>query len=409
MTVVSLLGGLLLFFTTAMAPAWAGTALVVGGIGQPTVPDWVMSNLLKGRFQDDTRVDIEWPAEARPYTRGTHTLGQSVDIGTERLYEAIMNSEEPITVVGMSGGSLVVDETLRKLLANPNEAPAKEDLTFVIIADSSRQAFINRTKYSSRLDYTYQPAPETQYDVIVVTGEYDGFADFPDRWWNFTAVLNAYAGVLTEHIPTAFADLDTVPLENITITYNDLGGETKHYLVPAATLPLVKLFPGLKSREAELKRIIDSAYKRNDPVTGSNVATATAVAPTETEVVEEVVDEEPDTAALTETAKSAPATKESDDAVVEDVKDEAVVEDGDEAVTEDEDDAIAEDEDDAIAEDEDDAIAEDEDDAVADDDSDKPESASGDDEGSDDSADNESSGNADSSDSGASSDSGNES
>ncbi|PQP51107.1 PE-PPE domain-containing protein [Mycolicibacterium austroafricanum] len=276
----SLLAASVLSFTTALAPATAGTALVVGGVGQPTVPDWVMENLLAGRFADDTREDIYWPAEAKPYTTGTRTLGQSVAEGTENLYEAIMTSSVPITVVGMSGGSLVVDETMRRLLVNPDEAPIPADLTFVIIADSSRQQFINRIKYSSRFDYTYRPAPETQYDVIVVTGEYDGFADFPDRWWNFTAVLNAYAGVLTEHIPTAFADLDEVPSENITITVNDLGGTTTHYLVPAKTLPLVKLFPGLKAREAELKRQIDSAYKRNDVTTAS---TSLLAAPTVTE------------------------------------------------------------------------------------------------------------------------------
>ncbi|QZT64965.1 PE-PPE domain-containing protein [Mycolicibacterium austroafricanum] len=276
----SLLAASVLSFTTALAPATAGTALVVGGVGQPTVPDWVMENLLAGRFADDTREDVYWPAEARPYTTGTRTLGQSVAVGTDNLYAAIMNSAVPITVVGMSGGSLVVDETMRRLLQNPGEAPTPADLTFVIIADSSRQQFINRIKYSSRLDYTYQPAPDTQYDVIVVTGEYDGFADFPDRWWNFTAVLNAYAGVLTEHIPTAFADLDEVPSENITITVNGVGGTTTHYLVPAKTLPLVKLFPGLKAREAELKRQIDSAYKRND-VTAASASLLAAPAATE--------------------------------------------------------------------------------------------------------------------------------
>jgi hypothetical protein len=276
--VVSLLAASVLSFTAAIAPATAGTALVVGGVGQPTLPDWVMSNLLGGRFVDDVREDIYWPAEAKPFTPGSRTLGQSVAVGTDNLYAAILSSEEPITVVGMSGGSLVVDETLRRLLANPDAAPSPDSVTFVIIADSSRQQFINRTKYSSRLDYTYQPAPETQYDIIVVTGEYDGFADFPDRWWNFTAVLNAYAGVLTEHIPTAFADLDNVPLKNITVTVNSVGGTTTHYLVPAATLPLVKLFPHLKGREEALKRQIDSAYKRNDVPAANRASLASAPA-----------------------------------------------------------------------------------------------------------------------------------
>ena len=280
-TVVSLLAVFFLSLSAAFAPAWAGTALVVGGVGQPTVPDWVMKELLNDRFVNDTRHDIYWPAQAKPFTTGSYTLGQSVAIGVDNLLAEISAATEPITVVGMSGGSLVVDDTMRRLLEDPSTAPGVDDITFVIIADSSRQSFINRTKYSSRLDYTYQPAPETQYDVVVVTGEYDGFADFPDRWWNFTAVLNAYAGVLTEHIPTAFADLDAVPLENVTITYNSVGGKTTHYLVPASTLPLVKLFPGLKSREEELKRQIDAAYKRNDPVPAARTAATVAAVQTD--------------------------------------------------------------------------------------------------------------------------------
>ncbi len=115
------------------------------------------------------------------------------------------------------------------------------------------------------------------------------FADFPDRWWNFTAVLNAYAGIITEHIPTALANLDAVPADYITVTYNDLGGKTTHYLVPAKTLPLVKLFPSLKAREATLKVQIDSAYKRNDPV--SAVSAATFAAPQELAATEDTEDE----------------------------------------------------------------------------------------------------------------------
>lgn len=287
-TVVSLLGAFLLMVTTAL-PAMAGTTLVVGGIGQPTLLESTMNLLLNRKWKDDDLEDIYWPAQAKPFTSGTYTLGQSVAIGVTNLTNAIMTAEVPITVVGMSGGSLVVDETMRHLLTMGDDAPAKQDLTFYIIADSSRQSFINKTQYSSRLDYTYQPAPQTQYDVVVVTGEYDGFADFPDRWWNFTAVLNAYAGIITEHIPTALANLDAVPADYITVTYNDLGGKTTHYLVPATTLPLVKLFPSLKSREATLKAQIDKAYKRNDAV--NTVTAATFAAPQEVAVTDETEDE----------------------------------------------------------------------------------------------------------------------
>lgn len=103
-------------------------------------------------------------------------------------------------MVGLSAGSLVVNEVLRQMDADP-DAPDKNEITFIVVADSSRQSLIDKARYDPRFDYTYQPAPETKYDIIVVTGEYDGMADFPDRWWNLLAVANAVAGSIFVHVP----------------------------------------------------------------------------------------------------------------------------------------------------------------------------------------------------------------
>ncbi|MEZ0343069.1 PE-PPE domain-containing protein [Mycobacterium sp. pV006] len=261
---------------TATGGGAASTALIIGGIGQPTMPDLLMAPVLGGAFWGQERINVQWPAQAAPFTKGK-TLGASVNEGAENMKAAIkaalenltrdengnvLNGEK-VTVVGLSGGSLVVDEVLRELSVDAN-APSKEHIEFVLIADSSRQKIINRVKYNSRFDYTYQPAANTPYNTVVVTGEYDGMADFPDRWWNFLALMNAVAGAIVMHIPSAMADLSKVPEANITREVNEHGGITTHYLVPAKTLPLVLLIPSLKPREAELKARIDKGYSRND-------------------------------------------------------------------------------------------------------------------------------------------------
>ncbi|MBB2993587.1 hypothetical protein FHR72_005097 [Mycolicibacterium iranicum] len=270
-----------LALTTATTGGAASSALIIGGISTPSMSDVIMAPLLGGAFKDQQRVSVNWPAQAGPMTgKGDLTLGASIAQGETNLNTQINSAlgrlakdakgnylpGEKVTVVGLSAGSLVVDEVLRDLAASSN-APGKDQITFVMVADSSRQKLIDDARYNSKFDYTYRPAPETKYDVIVVTGEYDGMADFPDRWWNTLAIMNAVAGSLFVHVPVMYADLSKVPAKNIDVDVNSQGGTTTHYLVPTEKLPLVRMFPSLASREAELKAKIDKGYSRNDVVT----------------------------------------------------------------------------------------------------------------------------------------------
>ncbi len=291
----------LLAMSTA-TPGWAvSTAIVIGGIGTPSLHDVVMSELLGGALRDyDQRVSVNWPAEARPYTGADDmTLGQSIEIGQANLdahidaalaqLERDANGDplegEVVTVVGLSAGSLVVTETLRSWEADDGEDPDADEINFVVVADSSRQEIIDDTEeYNETYDYTYRQPPDTIYDTVEVTGEYDGMADFPDRF-SLTAIQNALIGSALVHVPTMFSDLSEVPKQNITVTENALGGATAHYLVPAETLPLVQANPRLAPREAELRATIDRAYSRNDP---ANVA-ARLAGPDVPESIREII------------------------------------------------------------------------------------------------------------------------
>ncbi|WP_236695295.1 PE-PPE domain-containing protein [Mycolicibacterium chubuense] len=259
--------------------------------------DIMMAPLLEGAFKNQTRTSVTWPAQAGPYSgKGDMTLGASIAVGIPNL-EAAINTAlgnlsrdaqgnpingEKVTVVGLSAGSLVVNEVLRDWVKS-GEMPDPEDVTFIVVEDSSRQKLINDVKYSSKFDYTYQPPPITPYDIVVITGEYDGMADMPDRPFNFLAIMNAMAGSIVVHVPvmytTSMAELAALEgTKYYTEDTNIKGGVTKHYLVPTATLPLVQLMPWLKPKEAELKAKIDKGYSRNDPATATAAKTA-AVAP----------------------------------------------------------------------------------------------------------------------------------
>lgn len=309
----------------------ANTALVIGGISTPSMADALMSPLLGGKFKDQQRVSVKWPAQAGPMTgKGDLTLGASIAQGATNLNAQIdaalaqLKSGEKVTVVGLSAGSLVVNEILRELDEGA-DAPGKDKITFVVVADSSRQKVISRTRYNANLDYTYQTAPETKYDIIVVTGEYDGMADFPDRL-NLLAIVNAVAGGIFVHIPVMYADLSKVPARNISVEMNSEGGTTTHYLVPAEKLPLVRLFPSLANREAELKAKIDAAYSRNDVVAVSAPKAAVFAAAPAPAAPTAVV-QTPSAAQVPDSVAASLRTAKADAAVEDTVVEDTVVED----------------------------------------------------------------------------------
>ena len=326
----SLVASALLAFSS---PSWASSsALVIGGLDTPQLHDIIMAQILGDLTHGQERVSVNWPAEAGPYTgSGDMTLGQSIAVGIDNLNAEIaaalgrltrdengnVVNGEKVTVIGLSAGSLVTTEVLRQMAADPNAVGADE-ISFYLVADSSRQELIKDSKYNPKYDYTYQPAPDTVYDTHVVTGEFDGLADMPDRWWNLTAVVNAMAGAIVVHIPVMFADLDDVPAENIKVTTNALGGTTTHYLVPTEELPLVTLLPFLRPFEESLRASVERGYKRYDDV--PSAARTAAVATLAAEPAEAVVEDTEDTT-VPEPVKAVEESADTKDTVPVDVAD----------------------------------------------------------------------------------------
>lgn len=270
-----------LALSTSTTAAAANTALMVNGIGAGQLTEIAMANILGGMFgKNYVRENVPWPQQSRPVTGlDSLTLTESIAQGVvnldAELTEALaqLGPGESVTLVGLSAGALVVDDMMRELANDPN-APDKSKIKFVVVADSSRIGF-NKNRYDGIIGYQYRTPVDSKFDTIAVAAEYDGFADFPDRWWNFLAVANALAGTVVQHVPTMLTNLSTVPESNITVTTNSLGGVTTSYLIPAKRLPLVILLPFLAPQEADLRKTIDSAYARND-----NKGTAAAVAAT---------------------------------------------------------------------------------------------------------------------------------
>jgi hypothetical protein len=303
MRVIGSKGAVLLALVVAMlialpASAMAATVLMVGGLAQKTLDDYTMGLALGGEFGPQTpwkRVSVSWPADAAPFW-GTMNLADSVAEGTANLIAAIKSTYNstsgPITVLGTSAGTIVVDEAMRAL-ANDPTAPPKSAVNFVVLADATqRPGFVPGgiwNPFDTLSGYTYVAPPTTPYNLTVVTYEYDGWADFPDRWWNFYAVSNAIVGGFLLHAATWFVDLPTVDGDlstvdgdmDITTTTNSMNGVTTSYFVHPKTLPLVQLYPSLAPLQDWLKEQIDAGYSRNDQTAGASsaVTASAAIAP----------------------------------------------------------------------------------------------------------------------------------
>ncbi len=266
---------------TAVKFTLTATVLAVGGIGFPTVDQATMKAALGGLFDDGTNtfVNVPWPGQVAPF-KGTLTLGQSIAIGTENFYSALVSTPGPKIASGVSGSTMVINEVMRRLIDDP-DAPPPEELSFVIIGDAERSILPALTPFfgtrPDALEYTVRPIPVTPYDVMVITAEYDGLADWPDRPWNLVAVFNALAGTgiwpgfRSVHWDAIWQDPTTVPAENITTTVNDKGGVTTTYLIPSAELPMLQPLRNhgvpestITVLNAVLKPLVDLGYRRND-------------------------------------------------------------------------------------------------------------------------------------------------
>jgi hypothetical protein len=272
------------------------TALILSGDDYPVIDDATMRAILNGYFDADTRVNIYWPAQIYPVS-GPHalTLGQSIAGGVTNLDAAIRSTPGQKIAAGISGSSQVLDEEMRRL-ANDPTAPGPDELSFVVIGDANRGILRSfHGFYLPVLDYV-PTVPVTAYDVTVVTKEYDGFGDWPDRQWNLLADLNAFVGTGTipgftsVHYESIWADLSQVPATNVTTTTNSKGGTTTTYVVPTDELPLLSPLRAhgvpektIAALNKILKPIVDAGYSRNDkpfnPFWG-HVSRATSVAKT---------------------------------------------------------------------------------------------------------------------------------
>ncbi len=284
----------------AVVPVPTDTALVLGGatadgwapaLLEPLDP-WGTTGrlvpLINAHYYDCdgcTATVVSYPRTAGPFFGPCAPFAdESIAIGAEAVLTKLRPAQGPSVVSGLSLGAMTADAVQHSLDTEPN-GPPPEQVTFIVAADPSRAtplttgigAFLPAGFRIPVLGWTVvRPAPDSVYDTVVVVGEYDPVADFPDRPWNLLAVLNAVMSFNYVHSEAALSIPADVPPENVITETNSTGATTTTYLVPTTELPLVKPFAGIlparviAAATAFLAPIVDRGYSRNDAATGSS-------------------------------------------------------------------------------------------------------------------------------------------
>lgn len=288
-------------------PALGATAFTISGtriLHDPPYPE----QLVPGEFAGYGVEHIKYPASVFGMDRGIWEAAGAVAAGVDR-FVGVDDEGNPITekiiVAGFSQGAIVIAYEKKRLMKlDEDQRPTVDQLKFVTIGDPTGPNGILRwiPFRIPIIGLTPVRPPDTPYDTTIINGEYDGWADFPDRPWNLIATANALLGIIYVHgryeDKVDGWDLSTVPEKNIVETVNKAGGKTTSYLIPTEKLPLLQPLRDLgfpesfvAALEAPLRKIIDAAYKRNDPGRVTVTTTEETVVEDESEITPTAVDE----------------------------------------------------------------------------------------------------------------------
>jgi hypothetical protein len=246
----------------------------------------VGANWLPGR----TVVPLDYPAQLGPlWGTGALTGDQSLVAGQQALHTAILAELEKgqtVAVAGLSLGTMVIDREIAYLHSLPvAQAPDPAKITFYVFGGESRGfgQMYARGVTIPLIGITFRPVPETRYNTVVVYGQWDGWANPPDRPWNGLAVLNAVMGALytingtNDHSKAAKASLSEADL--VSKTTNIIGGTTWTYMIPEKNLPVTRPLrqlgvPGsiVDKLNVLLTPLIATGYSSMTPELGLHIA-----------------------------------------------------------------------------------------------------------------------------------------
>ncbi|MBS9535874.1 PE-PPE domain-containing protein [Mycobacterium sp. M1] len=257
-----------LLTSVELGPLGDGTALLLGGSGYPVPSQGYLeafnANFLAPLGYTGTNlVPVTTPESLYPFVPPgpfAATLNSSMATGEQIIEKEILSRvasgeaspEHPLVVTGYSQSS-IMDATLMKELAG--KVPT-EDLRFVLLGNENNPngGFLERfdlpagsNPTAESLGITFNGAmPSDLFPTDNFTDEYDGFADFPKYPINLLADINAYLGILFNHIAYLGVTPEQATPEAdggdaILLPTSAVDTMVNYYMIPTESLPLVDL------------------------------------------------------------------------------------------------------------------------------------------------------------------------
>jgi hypothetical protein len=249
-------------------------ALIMGGTGNP-IPDLQYIQSVNSLYLGLTGYNfnaVETPEQFCPIicTAGQPDLGfgDSVTAGVNDLHDPVvnaLNSGDNVVVLGYSQSATVASQLMNQLIADDQANLGNLHVTLLGDPNSPIGGILDRFQFPDGVGQ-FSLSPEPQHvpflDIPlnladtpttggiatdIFTGEYDGWADFPEDPSNLFADLNALIGIETVHPfypdPTPGVNLDIGPGATGAIDLGSIGND--HFYAISAPLPtLAFMFDG---------------------------------------------------------------------------------------------------------------------------------------------------------------------
>jgi hypothetical protein len=245
-------------------PTPVAISLIMTGTGTPVPPlqymNEVYSLYISPNFTTSNVQGLTTPEQLYPLTGVKslpldQSLSQGVTILNNAITQAYSNGMTPINVFGYSQSAVIASLEMPKLVA---AGIPSTDLNFVLIGDPMNPnggvfaRFPGLTVPSMGATF-YGGTPANDYPTVIYTGEYDGYADFPQYPIDFLADLNALFGVLPVH--GGYPTFTAAQVMSATELPTSGPTMTTYYMIPTQNLPLldpVRAIPYIGNPVADL-------------------------------------------------------------------------------------------------------------------------------------------------------------